>query len=86
MSLLRLLSQVQKRPATVRLREHMVNMLLETKTFARIVLFVGFVTVIRTATTSTAHKLNVPRVLLPVFNNFAVNFTLEVTDDGCYKW
>ncbi|XP_050451905.1 nuclear pore membrane glycoprotein 210 [Cataglyphis hispanica] len=61
-------------------------MLLESRTFTRIVLFVGFVAVIRIARTSTAHKLNVPRVLLPVFNNFAVNFTLEVTDGGCYKW
>ncbi|KAK2582107.1 hypothetical protein KPH14_004479 [Odynerus spinipes] len=32
------------------------------------------------------HRLNVPRVLLPVFNDFAVNFTLEVTDGGCYQW
>lgn len=32
------------------------------------------------------HRLNVPRVLLPVFNDFAVNFTLEVTDGACYKW
>ncbi|KAI4492422.1 hypothetical protein M0804_002213 [Polistes exclamans] len=34
----------------------------------------------------TTHRLNVPRVLLPVFNDFAVNFTLEVTDGGCYQW
>ncbi|XP_072752648.1 nuclear pore membrane glycoprotein 210 [Anoplolepis gracilipes] len=61
-------------------------MLLKWRTFTRIVLFIGFVAVIRIAKTSTAHKLNVPRVLLPVFNNFAVNFTLEVTDGGCYKW
>ncbi|VVC36046.1 Invasin/intimin cell-adhesion fragments,Bacterial Ig-like, group 2 [Cinara cedri] len=31
-------------------------------------------------------KLNVPRVLLPVFDTFTVNFNIEVTDDGCYKW
>lgn len=31
-------------------------------------------------------KLNVPRVLLPLFNDVATNFTLEVTDGGCYKW
>ncbi|XP_029168707.1 nuclear pore membrane glycoprotein 210 [Nylanderia fulva] len=60
--------------------------MLELKIFVKIALFVGLVAVIRPATTSTAHKLNVPRVLLPVFNNFAVNFTLEVTDGGCYKW
>ncbi|KMQ97059.1 putative nuclear pore membrane glycoprotein 210 [Lasius niger] len=60
--------------------------MLESRTFTRLALLVGLVAVIRTATTSTAHKLNVPRVLLPVFNNFAVNFTLEVTDGGCYKW
>ncbi|KOX79473.1 hypothetical protein WN51_02738 [Melipona quadrifasciata] len=35
---------------------------------------------------ASVHRLNVPRVLLPVFNNFAVNFTLEVTDGACYKW
>jgi len=50
------------------------------------VLLVGLVTAFRATTVSTAHRLNVPRVLLPVFNNFAVNFTLEVTDGGCYKW
>lgn len=31
-------------------------------------------------------KLNVPRVLLPLFNDVSTNFTLEVTDGGCYKW
>lgn len=31
-------------------------------------------------------KLNVPRVLLPIFNDFATNFTLEATEGGCYKW
>ncbi|XP_076279834.1 nucleoporin 210 [Lasioglossum baleicum] len=35
---------------------------------------------------ATVHRLNVPRVLLPVFNDFAVNFTLEVTDGACYQW
>ncbi|XP_054278791.1 nuclear pore membrane glycoprotein 210-like [Macrosteles quadrilineatus] len=33
-----------------------------------------------------ASKLNVPRVLLPLFNQFSTNFTLEVSEDGCYKW
>ncbi|XP_015601046.1 nuclear pore membrane glycoprotein 210 [Cephus cinctus] len=32
------------------------------------------------------HRLNVPRVLLPVFNDYPVNFTLEVTEGGCYQW
>lgn len=31
-------------------------------------------------------KLNVPRVLLPLFSDVSTNFTLEVTDGGCYKW
>ncbi|XP_050442398.1 nuclear pore membrane glycoprotein 210-like [Adelges cooleyi] len=31
-------------------------------------------------------KLNVPRVLLPVLDRFTVNFIVEVTDGGCYKW
>ncbi|XP_018577251.1 nuclear pore membrane glycoprotein 210 [Anoplophora glabripennis] len=31
-------------------------------------------------------KLNVPRVLLPVFNDFSAKFTLEATEGGCYKW
>ncbi|XP_011169055.1 nuclear pore membrane glycoprotein 210 [Solenopsis invicta] len=55
-------------------------------TLRRIVLLVGVVATLRVAPVSTTHRLNVPRVLLPVFNNFAVNFTLEVTDGGCYKW
>ncbi|XP_011343708.2 nuclear pore membrane glycoprotein 210 isoform X2 [Ooceraea biroi] len=52
----------------------------------RILLFVTSIILICAARITTAHKLNVPRVLLPIFNNFAVNFTLEVTDGGCYKW
>ncbi|KAF5275204.1 hypothetical protein FQR65_LT04236 [Abscondita terminalis] len=31
-------------------------------------------------------KLNVPRVLLPIFNDFSTKFTLEATDGDCYKW
>lgn len=57
-----------------------------TTTLRRAVLLVGLVATFHAATVSTTHRLNVPRVLLPVFNNFAVNFTLEVTDGGCYKW
>ncbi|XP_018310239.1 nuclear pore membrane glycoprotein 210 [Mycetomoellerius zeteki] len=55
-------------------------------TFWRTVLLVDLVAAFYVTTVSTTHRLNVPRVLLPVFNNFAVNFTLEVTDGGCYKW
>ncbi|XP_001601346.4 nuclear pore membrane glycoprotein 210 [Nasonia vitripennis] len=33
-----------------------------------------------------ANRLNVPRVLLPVFNDFPINFTLAVTEGGCYQW
>ena len=35
---------------------------------------------------SAGSKLNVPRVLLPLFHDFTTNFTLEVKDSGCYKW
>uniref|UniRef100_A0A1A9WQW2 BIG2 domain-containing protein n=1 Tax=Glossina brevipalpis TaxID=37001 RepID=A0A1A9WQW2_9MUSC len=31
-------------------------------------------------------KLNYPRVLLPIFREISVNFTLEVTEKGCFKW
>lgn len=31
-------------------------------------------------------KINYPRLLLPVFDNFAVNFTLEVIEKGCFTW
>ncbi|XP_033253418.1 nuclear pore membrane glycoprotein 210-like [Drosophila miranda] len=33
-----------------------------------------------------AVKLNQPRVLLPIFNDKPVNFTLEVDERNCYKW
>lgn len=36
--------------------------------------------------TVRASKLNVPRILLPIFRDFSVNFTLEATEGGCYKW
>ncbi|CAH1996561.1 unnamed protein product [Acanthoscelides obtectus] len=45
-----------------------------------IILFMFFGTCVR------ASKLNVPRVLLPIFNDFPMNFTLEATEGGCYKW
>ncbi|KAB0791745.1 hypothetical protein PPYR_03545 [Photinus pyralis] len=31
-------------------------------------------------------KLNVPRVLLPIFDGFSTKFILEATDGDCYKW
>ncbi|XP_076259039.1 nucleoporin 210 [Rhynchophorus ferrugineus] len=31
-------------------------------------------------------KLNVPRVLLPIFNDFSTKFILEATEGGCYTW
>jgi nuclear pore complex protein Nup210 len=31
-------------------------------------------------------KLNVPRVLLPIFSNLPMKFLLEANDGGCYKW
>ncbi|XP_068145657.1 nuclear pore membrane glycoprotein 210 [Drosophila tropicalis] len=33
-----------------------------------------------------AAKLNHPRVLLPIFHDKSVNFTLEVDESNCYKW
>ncbi|XP_037731569.1 nuclear pore membrane glycoprotein 210 isoform X2 [Drosophila subpulchrella] len=33
-----------------------------------------------------ASKLNHPRVLLPIFKEKGVNFTLEVDEVNCYKW
>ncbi|XP_061397212.1 nuclear pore membrane glycoprotein 210 [Musca vetustissima] len=33
-----------------------------------------------------ATKLNFPRVLLPIFDKISINFTLQVSEKGCYKW
>ncbi|XP_030369021.1 nuclear pore membrane glycoprotein 210 [Scaptodrosophila lebanonensis] len=33
-----------------------------------------------------AAKLNFPRVLLPIFQDKSVNFTLEVVEHNCFKW
>ncbi|EDV59867.1 uncharacterized protein Dere_GG23181 [Drosophila erecta] len=33
-----------------------------------------------------ADRLNHPRVLLPIFEEKAINFTLEVDEPNCYKW
>ena len=35
---------------------------------------------------SFSSKINVPRVLLPIFNDFNMKFLLEANDGGCYKW
>lgn len=35
---------------------------------------------------ASASKLNVPRVLLPIFNDVQTKFVLEATEGGCYKW
>uniref|UniRef100_T1JBD5 BIG2 domain-containing protein n=1 Tax=Strigamia maritima TaxID=126957 RepID=T1JBD5_STRMM len=34
----------------------------------------------------SSSRLNVPRVLLPYSSMTVVNFTLEVSEGGCYKW
>lgn len=34
----------------------------------------------------TAIKFNRPRILLPIFDEVQVNFTLEVKDDGCFEF
>ncbi|CAH1388735.1 unnamed protein product [Nezara viridula] len=31
-------------------------------------------------------KLSVPRVLLPLFRDLSINFTLDISGGGCYKW
>ncbi|XP_075220860.1 nucleoporin 210 [Lycorma delicatula] len=45
--------------------------------------FVCFVYVFL-STSVNSSKLNVPRVLLPLFSDFSTNFTLVA--DGCFKW
>lgn len=52
----------------------------------KIMFFTFFFILFSMISDATVHRLNVPRVLLPVFNDFAVNFTLEVTDGACYQW
>ncbi|XP_012277520.1 nuclear pore membrane glycoprotein 210 [Orussus abietinus] len=48
--------------------------------------FVLCIAVINKENIISGHRLNVPRVLLPIFNDFPINFTLEVTEEGCYQW
>uniref|UniRef100_A0A0C9RIR8 Pom210 protein n=1 Tax=Fopius arisanus TaxID=64838 RepID=A0A0C9RIR8_9HYME len=54
--------------------------------FPKKVVFTLCILIYTTFPTAETSRLNVPRVLLPVFNNFPVNFTLEVTEGGCYQW
>ncbi|XP_036388992.1 nuclear pore membrane glycoprotein 210 isoform X2 [Megalops cyprinoides] len=49
-----------------------------------LVLFLS-VTVPSPSHSSSASKLNIPKVLLPLARSTRINFTLEVTD-GCYRW
>ncbi|KAJ9594721.1 hypothetical protein L9F63_013995 [Diploptera punctata] len=51
----------------------------------KISVFVVLTTIVY-AVSGQSSKLNVPRVLLPIFKEFNTNFTLKVTDEGCYKW
>lgn len=48
--------------------------------------FCLFVIILLSTVYVDSSKLNVPRVLLPLFSDVSTNFTLEVTDGGCYKW
>lgn len=54
----------------------------------RVVLFHVFIWTLINLLFVSASKLNVPRVLIPIFKDFTPNFTLEVTenDDSCFKW
>ncbi|XP_063995333.1 nuclear pore membrane glycoprotein 210 [Diachasmimorpha longicaudata] len=54
--------------------------------FPKNVVFTFCILIYSIFSTAETSRLNVPRVLLPVFNNFPVNFTLEVTEGGCYQW
>ncbi|XP_071451891.1 nuclear pore membrane glycoprotein 210 [Hetaerina americana] len=53
---------------------------------ARIFLKCLYVLIAISWTITEGSKLNVPRVLLPLFTQLSTNFTLEVTEGGCYKW
>ncbi|XP_044576324.1 nuclear pore membrane glycoprotein 210 [Cotesia glomerata] len=56
------------------------------KFLLKIVIFIICATTQSIWNIASASRLNVPRVLLPIFNDFPVNFTLEVTEGGCYQW
>ncbi|KAL2717574.1 nuclear pore membrane glycoprotein 210 [Vespula squamosa] len=68
-----------------RSRRTINELTLSTATMVSTVFFL-FIFLLCATKDVTTHRLNVPRVLLPVFNDFAINFTLEVTDGGCYQW
>ncbi|KAI9583399.1 hypothetical protein GQX74_005147 [Glossina fuscipes] len=48
--------------------------------------FVLFFVIFIASRFTEATKLNYPRVLLPIFREISVNFTLEATEKGCFKW
>ncbi|XP_057323186.1 nuclear pore membrane glycoprotein 210 [Microplitis mediator] len=56
------------------------------KFLLKIIIFIICAITQSTWNIASASRLNVPRVLLPIFNDFPVNFTLEVTEGGCYQW
>lgn len=42
--------------------------------------------VLMLAAVSTGLKFNKPRILLPVFDDVRVNYTLEVLEKGCFNF
>lgn len=51
----------------------------------RLVFFV-LLTLYLSADIAESKKINYPRLLLPVFDEFSVNFTLEIIEKGCFTW
>lgn len=45
-----------------------------------------FSTVLCLLTVCTGLKFNKPRILLPLFNEVRVNYTLEVLEKGCFTF
>lgn len=52
----------------------------------RLYLFVVFFVFYELKNVVESANLNHPRVLLPIFQEKAINFTLEVVDGNCFKW
>lgn len=52
----------------------------------RLYLFVVFFVFYEWKNVVESANLNHPRVLLPIFQEKAINFTLEVVDGNCFKW
>lgn len=52
----------------------------------RLYLFVVFFVFYELKNGVESANLNHPRVLLPIFQEKAINFTLEVVDGNCFKW